>query len=162
MPNDVPCSEEYLTQRILHFFRSLSKHEQARALKYLENQTQMILEDIRGSGTAIPPRPGFIYLIRSGPHYKIGMSKDPRRRFRQIAFGTSRELAIIYTTDSLSGEAELVHTIRTDDMPAAERQLHERFADKRIKGEWFGLSRKDVNWLLEQKEIKLRQNTGES
>lgn len=74
---------------------------------------------------------GFVYLVRSGQHYKIGRSNHLGRR--------SYELAL-----QLAERLELVHAFETDDAIGIERYWHERFADQRVNGEWFSLSRADV------------------
>jgi hypothetical protein len=74
---------------------------------------------------------GHVYLIRSGRHYKIG---------RTQAFGRREyELAI-----QLPERAEKIHLITTDDPIGIEAYWHNRFADKRMNGEWFDLSAADI------------------
>ncbi len=76
---------------------------------------------------------GYVYLIRSGRHYKIGRSNALGRR--------ERELAI-----QLPERAKTVHVITTDDPVGIERYWHERFADRRVRkdAEWFSLTPEDV------------------
>jgi hypothetical protein len=78
------------------------------------------------------PDPGYVYLVQSPTGaYKIGRAKNPKDRVR--TFGVK-----------LPFEIELIHTIEAADYKVAERQLHERFAPKRVNGEWFNLTPEDV------------------
>ncbi len=77
--------------------------------------------------------PGFVYLIKMGEYFKIGFAKDPVQRLSQLRIGVPVHNMI-----------ELVCRIRTEYMRLLERQLHERFQDRRGSGEWFALALDEV------------------
>jgi hypothetical protein len=74
---------------------------------------------------------GYAYLAQSGLQFKIGKSRNPQKRILQLSTASAHLIT-------------LVCSIATDDMTATESELHQRFADKRIRGEWFALSPDDV------------------
>ncbi|TGE29712.1 GIY-YIG nuclease family protein [Hymenobacter metallicola] len=75
-------------------------------------------------------RPGWVYLMynqRNG-YYKIGYSAVPEFREKTLQ----------------SEEPEVVLLCAWEGSTADERDLHQRFADKRLRGEWFALTALDV------------------
>ena len=81
---------------------------------------------------ASSPIYGYVYLLRSGKAFKIGRSNAVGRRQYEL-------------TIQLPERVQLIHEIRTDDPVGIEKYWHERFADKRMNGEWFALGSSDVS-----------------
>src|SRR5207245_2229503 len=120
------------------------KHELvARVRAYCEARAGH--EDVAAICAAIAPTAGsrdngvkgaetvfaFVYLMKSGRHYKIGRSNAVGRR--------EYELGI-----QLPDPPSTVHKIETDDPAGIEAYWHGRFAAKRKGGEWFELDAADV------------------
>jgi|SRR5579859_2763961 len=74
---------------------------------------------------------GFVYLLRSVKHYKLGRTNAAGRRLRELAI-------------QLPQKPDTVHVIETGDPEGIEQYWHRRFADRRQGGEWFALSADDV------------------
>lgn len=81
----------------------------------------------------LEPKVGYVYLLRHGSRreYKIGRTNNPIRREGEISVELPQKL-------------EPIHVITTDDPSGIEAYWHRRFADKRLKNEWFALTADEV------------------
>lgn len=73
----------------------------------------------------------YLYLIRSGDHVKIGVANDLDKRLKGIATGNPFPVTVI-------------SYFQADDAARIEDLLHEHFAPKRHKLEWFNLDENDI------------------
>ena len=82
----------------------------------------------------------YVYLMHdtTNDFYKIGISNRPKYRER-----------------TLQSEKPTIKMISSKPFPirriahSFEKSLHETFANKRIRGEWFNLSKKDVEHIID-------------
>jgi len=73
----------------------------------------------------------FVYLIKAGKYYKIGVTTDLGVRLDALQTANPERICLIISAV-------------LEDYDEAEKGLHERFSDKRMVGEWFDLSDDDV------------------
>lgn len=102
--------------------------QQARELAEKEAESSMPGERIKR-----PTPPGFVYVMvnHANGFYKIGFSSRPK--FREETLASQEPLIeLLATTPGTKGD---------------EAALHEEFAAKRLRGEWFTLTEVDVEEL---------------
>lgn len=117
-----------LTRRLIDYCRSHDEYgDVIRLCEGYSPRTREAAEDNGSQEEEI----GFVYLIKSGRFYKIGMTNAVGRR--------AYELAI-----QLPERARVIHSIRTDDPSGIEAYWHKRFEAKRANGEWFELGAADI------------------
>jgi len=80
---------------------------------------------------------GYVYLFKlSTGHYKIGLSKKPQRRGREIISGLPLTI-------------ELIHQIPSNQTACLEDELHRKYAIKRHdQTEWFELDQSEVDEVM--------------
>lgn len=86
---------------------------------------------MRSENKALTVSTGVVYLLKAGPHYKIGKTNNMSRRLTELKI-------------QLPFPVQLVHKIHTENMSNVERIWHKQFANKRRNGEWFALTDSDV------------------
>lgn len=95
-------------------------------------------EESSESISDVTPTTGHVYLLKHDKVYKIGKSIDASRRYKEIKI-------------QMPHKTEEIHVIETDDPSGIEAYWHNRFKDKRLKGEWFKLSADDVRAFKKRK-----------
>lgn len=86
----------------------------------------------------------YIYLIQSleNSYYKIGVSKHPNKRIKELQTGNSSELKLIEVYQS-----EFAHQI--------EKTMQRRYTHLKKEGEWFDLSiTNEVSFIKECQQIE--------
>lgn len=100
------------------------------------------LPDVTALSPEPPQKPG-IYVVRCGDLYKIGRSTNIDARIRTLRQAIPQET---------------VHacTLLSETPAKLEAELHQRYADKRVRGEWFKLDVVDVDELLDMADSLYR------
>ena len=75
-----------------------------------------------------------VYLISDGTYTKIGVARNPKRRLVDLQTGSVVPLRLL---GSIQGSFAL------------EKQLHERYQKRRVRGEWFQLSPHEIASILQ-------------
>lgn len=118
-------AQKALAERYERADESLSDYERSRLLlALLEAQRRVQGVDVNPSFLS---RDSWVYFAREGRLWsdalvKIGVSRDPRGRLAQLQRNHQRTLRLVGV---VPGGREV------------ERQIHERFASSRLRGEWF-------------------------
>jgi hypothetical protein len=118
--------------RVLEFVRETPGYEDVASLVEAAHVPEGSRDSsARGEATS-DAAVGFVYLARGHRgEYKLGRTNLVDRRISEVGATGPVEL-------------ELVHEIKTDDPAGVEAYWHRRFADRRMRGEWFLLNAADV------------------
>ena len=93
--------------------------------------------------------PGFIYLLKRGPYYKIGQTYDLEKRLK-VADGMTTPFK------ARQFPIELVWSIQCTDKITAERSLHQHYQQYHCGvGEWFLLPDEVVALICSQSEAEI-------
>jgi Meiotically Up-regulated Gene 113 (MUG113) protein len=122
----------------------MKKIFEGRQLGYLQPSEQIDLlieayynpDEVKLAKREIPRKlSGWVYVVKSADgHCKIGRTGNLETRIKALKANHIEDI-------------EIVHTIKTDDMFDLETTLHSHFANKRVKGEWFNLAPKDIEFI---------------
>lgn len=76
-----------------------------------------------------------VYLIRSGDYHKIGIAKNVKARM--LSLDTSNPMPI-----------ELIESHKCKQARKVERYLHDKYAEQRVKLEWFKLNDEQITEVI--------------
>ncbi|NDJ76193.1 MAG: hypothetical protein GYB65_08030 [Chloroflexi bacterium] len=86
---------------------------------------------------------GTIYVVKAGQLCRIGVVE------------TTLDDAVNAIKEEAEQDVEVIHSFVTTDPEATEAYLHRKYDRKRQKEVWFGLSKKDIEWIQNlQGELK--------
>lgn|SRR3990167_4969881 len=117
-----------MVRAILDFCKDKSEHKDIVGIcAPLQKKSVLATEDTKAISY------GFVYLIRGHVgEYKIGHTNLVDRRVSELGA-------------TFPVEQKLTHHFKTDDPAGVEAYWHNRFSNKRMKGEWFNLNAADVS-----------------
>lgn len=128
----IPSKEEWEVIKVIieHFYSETTDEEIEK-----HNESLLFNPEVRLPNNEKKPKRktgGYIYFLKADNGLvKIGRAKDLRQRLDHF-------------TAKLPYKLKLVHSIKTDDSVGLEKVFHEKFHDKRKRGEWFELSDSDL------------------
>ncbi|HEV8341630.1 MAG TPA: GIY-YIG nuclease family protein [Candidatus Binatia bacterium] len=131
--------KEKLLEALLRYCQENSGYEDIIAL-CANRRTVSKHDGDEGRGVGSKVVTGFVYLMKSGRHYKIGRTNSVGSRERQL-------------TIKIPVPPKTIHSIETDDPIGVETYWHSRFSAKRGEGEWFELSPEDIKAFKRWKRI---------
>jgi len=85
---------------------------------------------------------GYVYIIKGGNYYKIGISKSPEKRLKQLQDASTPYFL------------KLILLKYTDQIFSLEKELHKKFKNKNINKEWFKLNQSNIDTLIKQYGFK--------
>ena len=123
--NLLPCKDKAFAESLINQWR--------RKRRLSDKQWSWVkkLADTVMPATAHPTRgPCSVYIISDGTSIKVGISKDPPARIRQLQTAQSRTLRLL-------GQYEVPTRVKAKNI---EARVHRKFKNQLIRGEWFPLS----------------------
>lgn len=86
---------------------------------------------------------GIMYLLKCNGLYKIGITtQSPKKRIKKLQTGNAYIISLVYYK-SCSNYLKM------------EKYFHNKFADKRLVGEWFALDNKDIDYIMNCKKYSI-------
>lgn len=144
-----PLSKFRASVSELKKFDRITEHEGALVVPQMVEDEEERLLKVKQGGSGGNPKltkkyntPGFVYFVMrsSDSAVKIGIAINVKSRIWKIKSSLRNE------------EVDLIGTLEVDDMGARESELHQKYAPLRLHGDWFRISREDVELELKGSE----------
>ena len=124
---------ELLSQKIIDF---LDKYNQTDIDNYNKRLSHSIYNYYSSSPKEKKPHRGYVYLVKGeNNRYKIGCSKNPKKRIESLRLSSCENHIFI-------------HSYCVDDMYTEEQRLHHKFTDYRCHSEWFDLPSEAIDYIM--------------
>jgi len=125
--------KQSLAGRLGDFCRKRGQEDVASICDGVVSRSARSTSTVEDGDTGATNQLGYVYLIKHGTRreYKVGRTNNALRREGEIRIELPERIAPI-------------HVITTDDPAGVEAYWHRRFADKRLRNEWFELTMDDV------------------
>ena len=123
---------EQVLQNQKGLFQELSiLRQQVAALQQAMTEVPLVVN------VSAPQHHGYVYIVQADNGlFKIGKARKPKERVQQLGIKLPYELDVVLLLES-------------GDYSKLEATLHQRFASKRVAGEWFALDEKDLQVIKE-------------
>jgi hypothetical protein len=106
--------------------------------RFLQGECPDSLREILDGPEVEEPLGPCVYFLRIETGLvKIGRSTNPEKRLTDVR-------------RALPFDSELLHLVKSMDHIALEKSYHERFADRRVRGEWFALTEEDLQTIRDE------------
>ena len=125
---------------LINFLETTSDEKISEYNKPIIKQRELELKQNNGKSNNTNNRrkakSGIVYLlkIKNKSQYKIGVTTKLQKRVDDLS-------------TQMPFELQVEHKIKSDNIYSLEEKLHQKFKNKQIKGEWFELDKKEVNYI---------------
>lgn len=93
-----------------------------------------IVKQFAGNQIELKKKEGYVYLMKAGEALKIGKSRNPAQRIKEVQVGNPVDVSLLAVFKCATvGQSSIF-----------ERALHRKFKSSRLRGEWFNASIADA------------------
>lgn len=86
----------------------------------------------------------YLYVLQCQNFVKIGVSKTPNRRIKQLQTGNPYKIYLLLN-------------LKVEDAYQAENFFHKKFKNQNSMGEWFEVNSEIKQWVIDMKQYEYMQ-----